>query len=46
MVSVEKLTVTLESGETFEIAVQEAKVLVKDLLGILKNLQAKEETEN
>jgi hypothetical protein len=43
MVSVEKLTIALESGETFEVSIQEARTLAKDLLGILKNLQVKEE---
>lgn len=43
MVTVEKLTVTLENGDTFEVSIQEARTLAKDLLGILRNLQVKEE---
>ena len=43
MVTVEKLTVTLENGDTFEVSIQEARALAKDLLGILRNLQVKEE---
>lgn len=43
MVSVEKFKITLENGEAFEITVQEAKTLAKELLGLLKNLQTKEE---
>lgn len=45
MVSVDKITITLDDGRHFEISILEAKTLAKELLGLLKNLQVKEDTE-
>ena len=41
MVAVDKLTITLEDGQTFEVSVQEAKALMRDLANIIKSLQVK-----
>jgi hypothetical protein len=45
MVAVDKLTITLEDGQTFEVSVQEAKALMRDLANIIKSLQIKPEPE-